>query len=936
MTSRSFLFFSIAIAISVSVSAQVVTYWDGPFVERWSSPGNTTSHDGPVSICIPESSDSRCPNEAGWGSGMFHLNGVIYNLFLGNSRTAANAQGDIDNYLTNPDYIGDHVDAFFRYDSDGTYGRVFNFFTLPRNGDLHTLADSSVRQEDSPDELPSVYQTTISQRTDWQGGGVAGFLGPKLDTDPPGSQRFFAFGGIGSHPLDGGDGAHLIAFASVSVPAGVQSFYVPFSSWWKDSSSANDPEYKLAHNIPLRTLHVKEFTPVLIFRGEGDLPVHAPGGGPAAIKNPQYLHGASGWYHNGYFYLLLALNMTEYRDGVCGVPRETTGRIGLILVRVKTDLTGAHGYGGLWLDSAGRPQIDLYRVNGTLPRAFVPLPHPDQVVSFTEGTYAALCAGGYNRQFFAGAGANPPEYAADFSLHYPASVGSFDQAFLLPSSVFTFDGCTQYIVMNKEVDVPPEGNTRAYVMSVTDANCSGSTPQPTFAHAGVIDYPLPGSSGQYTVDVFTSGAWPNVSPMIDNTTLLGYRTVLDTTTNVEAQYSFTMVPNFFDCHFTVPSPLHISSVARTGSFTLTASGTQCAWKTDVGSSFISVPDTISGTGSAVISYSITANSSTSGRIGHIRFGDQDFLIAQEGGLLSPMDLVATIQNGPAIQLSWQASSGATSYELQRSTDSGPFVTISTAASTSFSDTTAVVGTAYLYQVRAVNGSGSSLFSDMAQITIAAPAVTTGSASAIGQTVATLNATVNPNGSSTSTAFDYGLSPSFGSTISVQTLSGSTVQSIAATVPGLSCNTPYYFRARATNAGGATLGATQTFTTSACTATQGFYTLTPCRMIDTRGSSSLASAATRNITVTGICGIPSSGVTALSVNVTAVNGTSAGTLTLFPGPAGASVPIANTVSYATRVIAGAAMVRVNGDGTINMYNTGPNAVHFIIDINGYFR
>jgi len=33
---------------------------------------------------------------------MFHINGVIYNLFRGNTETAANAQGDIGNYLTNP------------------------------------------------------------------------------------------------------------------------------------------------------------------------------------------------------------------------------------------------------------------------------------------------------------------------------------------------------------------------------------------------------------------------------------------------------------------------------------------------------------------------------------------------------------------------------------------------------------------------------------------------------------------------------------------------------------------------------------------------------------------------------------------------------------------------------------------------------------------
>jgi len=31
-----------------------------------------------------------------------------------------------------------------------------------------------------------------------------------------------------------------------------------------------------------------------------------------------------------------------------------------------------------------------------------------------------------------------------------------------------------------------------------------------------------------------------------------------------------------------------------------------------------------------------------------------------------------------------------------------------------------------------------------------------------------------------------------------------------------------------------------------------------------------------------------------------------------------------------------MVKVNPDGSVNVFNTGPGAVHFIIDVNGYFR
>ncbi|MCF7674943.1 MAG: hypothetical protein K9M97_06335, partial [Akkermansiaceae bacterium] len=67
-----------------------------------------------------------------------------------------------------------------------------------------------------------------------------------------------------------------------------------------------------------------------------------------------------------------------------------------------------------------------------------------------------------------------------------------------------------------------------------------------------------------------------------------------------------------------------------------------------------------------------------------------------------------------------------------------------------------------------------------------PAVTTGSATGVTTTTATLNGTVNPNGTATSAQFEYGLTNAYGSTAAV-TLSpdnGSTVQDVSATISGL--------------------------------------------------------------------------------------------------------------------------------------------------------
>jgi len=99
-----------------------------------------------------------------------------------------------------------------------------------------------------------------------------------------------------------------------------------------------------------------------------------------------------------------------------------------------------------------------------------------------------------------------------------------------------------------------------------------------------------------------------------------------------------------------------------------------------------------------------------------------------------------------------------------------------------------------------------------------PIVTTNAASAITESGATLNATVNPNGLSTTGQFEYGLDTTYGQTISPAGSlgSGTVAVSMTATVSGLTCGTTYHFRAIASNAGGSSSGLDSTFVTSACT------------------------------------------------------------------------------------------------------------------------
>jgi fibronectin type 3 domain-containing protein len=100
---------------------------------------------------------------------------------------------------------------------------------------------------------------------------------------------------------------------------------------------------------------------------------------------------------------------------------------------------------------------------------------------------------------------------------------------------------------------------------------------------------------------------------------------------------------------------------------------------------------------------------------------------------APTGLTATPGNAQ-VSLSWNASSGATSYNVKRATVSGgPYTTVAPTSATSFTDTTVTNGTTYFYVVTAVNASGESGNSNQASATpqAVAPAPPT-------------NVTANPN------------------------------------------------------------------------------------------------------------------------------------------------------------------------------------------------
>jgi hypothetical protein len=123
----------------------------------------------------------------------------------------------------------------------------------------------------------------------------------------------------------------------------------------------------------------------------------------------------------------------------------------------------------------------------------------------------------------------------------------------------------------------------------------------------------------------------------------------------------------------------------------------------------------------------------------------------------------------------------------------------------------------------------------------------------------------------------------------------------------------------------------------------FFTLTPCRLLDTRqadgpfGGPPVPPGSQRVVLAAGQCGIPA-GARALAANVTVVAAPQAGFLTFFPGDA--AVPATSTVNFRPgQVIANNAVLALasSGSGTLALRNsTATQPVQVLIDVNGYFK
>jgi hypothetical protein len=114
-----------------------------------------------------------------------------------------------------------------------------------------------------------------------------------------------------------------------------------------------------------------------------------------------------------------------------------------------------------------------------------------------------------------------------------------------------------------------------------------------------------------------------------------------------------------------------------------------------------------------------------------------------------------------------------------------------------------------------------------------------------------------------------------------------------------------------------------------------FTVTPCRLADTRGAQgpALSPGADRTFTVAGLCGVPPT-ARAVSVNVTVTGATQAGDLRLYG--AGTAVPFASAINYGpAQTRANNSIVPTGAAGQLAVHlDQALGSVHFILDVNGY--
>lgn len=115
----------------------------------------------------------------------------------------------------------------------------------------------------------------------------------------------------------------------------------------------------------------------------------------------------------------------------------------------------------------------------------------------------------------------------------------------------------------------------------------------------------------------------------------------------------------------------------------------------------------------------------------------------------------------------------------------------------------------------------------------------------------------------------------------------------------------------------------------------YHSVAPRRFIDTRhgiGAHPLAAGGTESISVTGLGGVPSTGVNAVALNLITVGSTTSGYLSAYPD--GQSRPRTTSLTFGRAAVVSSRVIVAAPNGKIAIYNAA-GTTQFVAELTGYF-
>jgi hypothetical protein len=439
---------------------------------------------------------------------------------------------------------------------------------------------------------------------------------------------------------------------------------------------------------------------------------------------------------------------------------------------------------------------------------------------------------------------------------------------------------------------------------------------------------------------------------------------LTTPTVAGATYSWTG-PNGFTSTLQNPSIANATTAATgTYSVTVTVSGcTSPAGTTTATVNAIPAAPTASNNGPICAGSTLNLTASTVAGATYSWTGPNGFTSALQNPSIANATTAATGTYSVTVTVSGCFSSAGTTTATVNANPTTPTITptpTSVCASSTGNQASGPAGaTSYAWTIG--NGTITSA-ANIQTITYAAGASGTVTLNLTVTNASTCSASnsasvmINPNPDATITALAGVVANSTGNTASVPVTAGATYAWTilnGAITAGASTDT-ITFTAGAS--GTVDLSATVTITATGCSSTGNqsvtinpvgavlrFFTISPCRLIDTRrpagtyGGPALAGGTQRDFPIDGQCGIPADAY-AVSANVTAVIPTVGGDLRAYP--TGTPVPSSSIINFNPgRTRANNVLVPLTGipTGSMTIQTDIPGgSTHFLFDVNGYFR